>query len=141
MGDYRQREYRPYTAKGCFFIMIAIVFGIFGLGTAWYVVVDVSCVTQANRWLPDYPGAEFISEDYTFVRAWGIGETTRVLYTEDDSGTVRAWYSDRYRELDDEGYTRTDATARMRYVVRTADEGGSVITLLSNCSSGLVLTD
>ncbi|NJL57793.1 hypothetical protein HC928_23680 [bacterium] len=125
--------------RGCLLLSLLMLLGLLGIGGGFYAAIDISCVSAAAEWLPDYPGAELVEQTHSFIRPWGVGETTRILYTPDAPFDVNTWYRDGDLERTREGKSPTSGPARMRWFVREADDGGSTILLFSNCSSGLVL--
>lgn len=134
--EYRQSN---LGLRGCLVLSLLMLLGVLGIGGGFYAAIDISCVAAANEWLPDYPDAELVEETYSFLRPWGVGETTRILYSPDAPFDVSIWYREGDRERSDEGKSPTDGPARMRWFVRETEDGGSTILLTSNCSSGIVL--
>ncbi|MEQ8674545.1 MAG: hypothetical protein RLP44_11330 [Aggregatilineales bacterium] len=129
---------RVYTWRMWVAFMV-IIFAIFCIcGATVYVGLDVSCYNDAQKWLPDYPDAELLSEDYTFIRAFGVGETTRILFTTDDEDTVEDWYFNRDQTTNATGARRDDGIGFMRWTVREAGWGGTQIVLYSECSSDII---
>ena len=129
-----------YSTRTWIIFMIGVFFAITACGLFVYIGYDVSCHNDANTWLPDYPDAEFVSEEYTFFRAWGIGETNRTLYSPDPVVTVRQWYINNNIRLADETGQRSDnSLALLRYFVRESeDREGSTIVLYSECASDII---
>ena len=73
MGDYRDDHKRG----GCMPFMGSITIGLFVIIGGLYLWVDTSCVSSADTWLNDYPASQFIDEDYSFIRPFGIGDKPR----------------------------------------------------------------
>ncbi len=129
---------RVYTWR-TWFMFLVIIFVIFSVcGMTVYVGLDVSCYNDAQKWLPDYPDAELVNESHTFVRAFGVGETTRILYTTDDQQTVYDWYFDHDQANNVTGARRDDGIGFMRWTVAENDGGGTQIVLYSECSSDII---
>lgn len=126
------------SPKGCLVSISLILVGIVALVLLVNALVDNACARGARNWLPYYPGAEVISEDYTFVRMWGIGTSQQVLYSTDDLDTVEDWYQDWNRQ---QGLAFADrGGAQMAWNVDEADSGGTTITLRSQCARSLDLS-
>ncbi|MEQ8672229.1 MAG: hypothetical protein RLP44_01265 [Aggregatilineales bacterium] len=126
-----------YSLRGCFTMVVVFLVGItFCMGSV-LIAADVSCVSNASTWLPEYPDAELVSQDYTMVRAFGIGETTRILYTEEDLGVVRRWYQDTITDLAVEGKSRVGVARSNWRVTEPEDGNGSLIILAQDCASGI----
>ncbi len=135
--EYVQHE-STYTTRGCFIVMIMIFVGIFACGAVFYVAVDTSCVGDADLWMRDYPNSSLQAETYTFLRPFGIGQTTRVLISPDPINAVRAWYMARDKRLIEAGNVKNRGYARMTYLLNNApDDDGTIIALVSNCAQGL----
>ncbi len=135
--EYAPHESR-YTTRGCFIVMIMIFVGIFACGSMFYVAVDTSCASEADLWLVDYPNSRLIEVRYTFMRPFGIGNTTRLLYSPDPESAIRAWYMARDKRLIEAGNVKNRGYARMTYLLDEAPDGkGTVIALVSNCAQGL----
>ncbi len=118
--------------------MIMIFVGIFACGGVFYVAVDTSCVSDADLWMVDYPNSRLEQETYTFLRPFGIGQTTRLLSSPDPINAVRAWYMARDKRLIEAGNVKNRGYARMTYLLNTTpDETGTIIALVSNCAQGL----
>ncbi len=126
------------TNKGCLLSIVLIIMGIFSLVVLITVVVDGECESGGRYWLPAYPEAELIEEDYSFIRMWGIGESYRVFFTPDDTNTVRRWYQQSDRANVDEFRDRGGATLGWR--LRQGEDGGTHITLYSECAKTLDLS-
>ncbi len=137
--EYPAHESR-YSNRGCAVAMVLSVIGIFVCAVAIYIAADVSCVRDANTWLVDYPGAELVSEDYTFLRPFGIGVTTRILYTTDPQTQVGMWYRNRDQALNiEQGLSRNTGIAQMRWTAAPAqDRDGTYIRLYSECAPTFV---
>jgi len=92
---------------------------------------DSICHSNIEQWIPYYPGAIVVSTEYDFIRARGIGTTTVMLATDDDEETVRQFYRDNILALLDAEASR--GLASTSWDVLTDGEGGSIITLYSEC--------
>ena len=138
MGEYRN-DGRLNTPGGCLRFLALITIGFIALVAFMYFGVGTSCRSHADIWLEDYPNSELVSETYTFLRPFGIGETLRVLYSPDSPNVVRNWYMERDRERDDEGLVRNDGQARVNRYIRAGDNEGTDIGLESECASQWVL--
>jgi hypothetical protein len=134
-------ERRSGGFRGCFLATLGITLGILICTFSVYVAVDVSCTGDAGRWLPDYPGAEVVSQTYSWLRPFGIGETIRVLYSPDSRRDVVNWYADRDQARVDRGDARDGGPALMRWAIVPPANGasGSTIILTSVCSPELRL--
>jgi len=126
------------SPRGCLVTLALIMVGIFVLIVLVNVAVDNACARGAQNWLPAYPGSEVVSEDYTFLRLWGIGTSQQVLYSEDDVETVDDWYRAWNRQKGAEFASR--GGAQMVWDVEEADNGGTTITLFSTCAEELDLS-
>lgn len=130
---------RTPLPRGCLFGTFAVMFTVLTCTSMLYVVTDLNCAQAADRWLPDYPGAEVVSQTHSWLRPFGIGETTRILRTPDTVSEVDLWYlrSDRQRTAN--GELRDSNTAWLRWAVDEVESGGSVIVLVSHCEPALAL--
>ena len=137
--DNRYDE-RRYNWRGCFIFILLTPFLTAFCTLSIYGGIHLHCQSEANTWVIDYPGATVVSEDYSWVGAYSVGETVRVLYTEDSPNDVRRWYIQQYRDLGDEGKLRNAGLAQIDYRVFEADDReGSFIYLYCDCSNELVL--
>jgi hypothetical protein len=93
-------------------------------------VLDIGCANDASLWIPPYPDAELIAEDFDYLRPFGIGSTTQEYFTTDDFVTVNRWYTGQSRKALAEGGSRTIATMRKRIL---DEEDGTRIFLISSC--------
>ncbi|HRF95312.1 MAG TPA: hypothetical protein PLZ51_08955 [Aggregatilineales bacterium] len=135
-------EYAPhestYTTRGCLIVLVMIFIGIFACGGIFYVAVDTSCIGDADLWLIDYPNSRLEQETYSFLRAFGIGRTQRVLYSPDPINAVRGWYMARDKRLIEEGNVKNRGYARVTYLLDVApDNKGTTIALVSTCANEL----
>ncbi|GAB4511999.1 MAG: hypothetical protein OHK0046_10880 [Anaerolineae bacterium] len=126
------------TLRGWLASLVLIGLGIFILSVLWTLFIDSRCVAGANTWLPDYPDAAEVSSEYTFLRMYGIGSSTRVLVTQDDPDTVEDWYRASDRQNGFNSASRGGAFTRWR--VAETPGGGTEITLASQCASNLDLS-
>lgn len=128
-------------ARGCLLSTLLMLIGVFGCMGTLYVVADNSCVQAANLWLPDYPGSRLVSQEQTWLRAFGIGETTRILYTTDDAEQVRRWYYQEDITKGSAGQSRDRNIAVLRWTVSPESQtGGALIRLFSSCAPELALS-
>jgi hypothetical protein len=103
-----------------------------------YASVDISCKNDAGKWMPDYPGSEFIEQTYDGIRPFGIGYTQRILYTTDEYSDVRNWYLANDRQLVRDGEVMTGRMGRITRNYRTAPDGGVYIEFSQECSSVMI---
>ena len=113
--------------KAMLLILITVVVCVL----ATFVVLDVKCSSDIARWLPLYPNAQIVEEEYNFRRR-ASGITTMVLQTADPTNVVYKWYyQQRFAEADKDpnrGLATTNFT-----VETNPDNGGSLIYLYSRC--------
>jgi hypothetical protein len=95
------------------------------------VVVNSVCHRNAAAWIPIYPDSEVISQSYTFAEPFGVGITQMRLYTPDSPVEVRQWYID---ERSKNEPNPTNLLATMSYRVLRGSDGGSEISLNSECA-------
>lgn len=134
--EYPSHESR-YTAKSLIPSLLLIVIGIAVLAALLGYRLDSSCRAQALAALPDYPGATLVSEQYTGLRAWGIGETLRILSSPDTPDTVTGWYRRQPDTWPLPGAAHTEENALVGWNVRDDGSGGSRIVLAGSCGQGL----
>lgn len=126
------RDQGHTTVRATLISVALIAVGVAALATLVMGVIDRQCAADIERWLPLYPGAEVVSEQHTFLRARGMGETALTLHTPDGRQAVNRWYQDntqRQAELDP---NRGAATNRLR--LADAPGGGTLIHLDSECA-------
>lgn len=129
-----------YTGKTWLIFLLGITGAILMCSSSIYVGMDLTCYNDAQRWLEDYPDSEVVSETYSFIRPFGIGETTRILYTEDSRNEVWDWYFRRDQRVNATGERRDDSFGVLRWFVDEAQDGdGTQIVLYSDCSSDMEL--
>lgn len=81
---------RPhYGCRQMLLAMVGILVGLVLCVSVVVVAVDVSCVSQAETWIPRYPNATKVDEVYNFIRPFGMGITLVVLETPDSAQEVR----------------------------------------------------
>jgi hypothetical protein len=115
------------TIKTMLLILVAVVLCVVGA----VAVIDIRCSTDIARWLPLYPNAQIIQEDYNFRRR-ASGITTMVLHTTDPTNVVFKWYyQQRFTEADKDPNRGLAATNFN--VVADRENGGSLIYLYSRC--------
>jgi len=123
-----------WSKKGCLLLPLLMLVAIALCFTSIGVVVDVSCAKDAKVWLVDYPNAEVVSQEHSWLRPFGMGTTHRVLYTPDSRITVFRWYQDHDMELNRQQEWRDDGIATMRWRLFTVpDNEGTYIELYSDC--------
>lgn len=131
---------RPYPKRGCFFIFLFIPLGVFVLGLIFYISMHFGCRSSFDTWVIDYPNAEFVEDEYSWLMPYSIGETVRVLYSPDAPAVVRRWYNAEYRALEDDGHIRSYGAGRVNWQVVTAEDGeGSIIYIFCSCSPRMAL--
>lgn len=128
-----------FSRRGCSRFLMIVTIILFGGIFALYFWVDSSCVSGADDWLNDYPGAIFISQEHSFLRPFGIGETARILYEARPIDAVEEWYVAEDIERDRRGMNRGDGAAWMRWYLQEAEDGGTIIILQSDCAKRWVL--
>ena len=119
-----------------------IVVGIIVLAVLLLAAIDGQCASEINTWLPVYPGATLVSEEHDYFRPRAMGRTTGAYYTPDDSATVRRWYSEyrraltegRYNEANPNAPMEAGSAATVRFDLRPAEDGGTIIILRSECA-------
>lgn len=97
-------------------------------------IVDQGCVDAANDWIPYYPNATIIKEEYTYLRPFGIGNTSVELRSPDSRSTVFRWYIDHISEVSKE-QSRSQLIAELDWQVTENADGTSTIMLSSFCFS------
>lgn len=133
-------DHRPYPWRGCFLTMLLIPVGVVILGLIFYVSVHLTCRKDFDRWVMNYPNAEIVEEDYSWLMPYSIGETVRVLYSPDPAADVRRWYNAQSRALFDEGHSRAGNTGEVNWrIVDADDDQGSLIYIFCTCSPRMAL--
>jgi hypothetical protein len=127
---------KGWGLRGCLFQLVVMTLAIMLCLSGITVAVDASCHRDSTRWLVDYPDSEVVSHEYTFIRAWGIGETTRMLYSPHDPTTVRLWYNNHNTEIASQGHVRGGGQADMRWqIIENPDGDGTLIVLTTRCAT------
>jgi len=140
LGFVDSMQGRQTTLKGCLIVGLGMLLGTLACVSVIYIAVDTSCVSSANTWLPDYSGSQLVSEEHSWLRSFGIGETTRILYTTDTSGIVSRWYTRQDILNESQGKSRDGQIAQLRWAVgRDQNTDGAVIALVSRCAPELAL--
>ena len=125
-------EGRPISRKAFLAAVVILGVGVLLCGGAIIFAIDQSCVSDAAAWIPPYPNASVVSEEHNFIRPFGIGSTTMTLHSPDAPTVVGDWYnnlrSGLARQQDYRGF------AAMRWSISQADDGGTDITLSSECA-------
>lgn len=129
---------RPHGRSYLIVIML-ISFGICGLTSAITYFYDSTCRAGASNWLPVYPNATLVQENYSFLTMHGIGVTEREFYSPDDYLEVRRWYQNENTIAGRENRTRGGSSLDYRAV--EAEGGGTQIRLISECAQELDLSE
>ena len=117
----------PRLIKTLILIFIAVTVCIL----ATFAVIDTRCSTDIARWIPLYPNAQIVEEEYNFrQRATGI--TSMLLWTTDSADAVRRWYYEQRFAESQKDPNRGLATTSFT-VQSDTERGGSVIYLYSRC--------
>ena len=98
-------------------------------------LVEEGCLQEARNWLQDYPNSTLIDQTYSGWRAFGIGETVRVISTTDDEETVRDWYHQGDVDRGLAGIVRTGGFAFENRQFESQADGGTIVTLSNECKS------
>lgn len=122
--------------------LMLIVVGIAVLAVLLLAAIDYQCGSEIDRWLPIYPGAVLLEETHDYFRPRAMGRTNAEYYTPDDRDAVLRWYSEYRRNLTSGQYNEANPNARLesrsvatvRYTVRAADDGGTIIITYSECA-------
>ncbi|MBC7870991.1 MAG: hypothetical protein H7Y09_09155 [Chitinophagaceae bacterium] len=140
MGFVDSMQGRRTTSKGCLIVGLGMLLGTLACISVIYFAVDNSCVSSANTWLPDYAGSQLVSEEHSWLRPFGIGETTRILYTTNAFDTVSRWYTRQDILNESQGKSRDGQIAQLRWATgRDQNTDGTVIALVSRCAPELAL--
>lgn len=128
---------RPAGCRRTLLSLVVIIGSIIVCVGGVSFALDGTCVSSLGPRTPIYPGATTVSERHTMMRPFGMGETVMILYSDDDSTTIRDWYARTVggvlRENSQKG-VRVYGTAN--WDVSTAEDGvGSQIILYSNCAT------
>lgn len=129
-----------YSLKKLVVSLVLIAIGVFVMAVLITLGADALCVRDSTRWLPPYPGSEIVEERFTFLRMWGVGQTTQVLYTADNINTVRQWYFEQDTENSRGGNARGGLATVNWQLSEPEDREGTVITLQSSCAHELDLS-
>ncbi len=100
---------------------------------AVFFALDRRCSADIARWLPLYPNAQLVEEQYNAFRPRSVGTTLTVMKSPDDPDTVRRWYSRQRAKEDAIDPSRGLATANVS-VSENPDGPGSMIYLYSQCA-------
>jgi hypothetical protein len=103
-------------------------------GSVMGVVIDRVCMDNANAWIPQYPGSTVISESHTFLNVFGMGITRMQLKSDDPANKVKRWYLDLHGKVSLENRPFTQLAAMGYGVSEDKQNGGSLISLTSDCS-------
>ncbi|MDX1992326.1 MAG: hypothetical protein SF029_08055 [bacterium] len=138
MGFAENMPGRQVGWQGCLISSVVILLGIVVLIVGIYIAIDASCVASAEDWLPDYPGSTFVEQDYSWLRAFGIGETQRILYSSDEVEQVRRWYFERDLAKGNAGASR-GGVAALGWAMTAHPDDGTTIILSSVCARELAV--
>lgn len=121
--------------------IFAIIIGIMVCTVVSVVAMDAYCSSDIEHWLPVYPGAEerVAETEHDFFRPRGMGRTSMVFYTPDDTVTVRRWYTEYRREITKGAYSENSeqalrGVANVSYQIIEEPDGGTLIYLNSECA-------
>jgi hypothetical protein len=117
--------------RGCLISALVVFSAMVLCGGSFLTFYDVRCVQDAGEWIPVYPDSTIVTQQYNFVRPFGVGVTLLRLHSDDDKDTVQSFYVETQRAL-----RKADIDprqARMSYFVEGDAAGGSTIDLLSQC--------
>jgi hypothetical protein len=92
-------ERYQYSYRGCFVSMLLIIVAVFVIMTLIMLRTDYVCTRQAGLWTHVYPGATVVEESYSYLQMWGIGDSVRVLTSDEAATRVRMWYVDQDTEV------------------------------------------
>ena len=96
--------------------------------------LDGACVADVAPRMVVYPGATLVSENHTFFREYGMGETGIVLHSDDDPEKVRSWYAVTISDILRKRGT-TGTFGAVKWLVQASNDGkGSDIALYSKCA-------
>lgn len=137
MSSLPESEQRPLSFKGCLFFILMVTVSIFACVSILYVSIDTSCRKDARKWLPDYPGAERVHEEHSWLTPFGIGQTTRVLFSTDPRQEIMQWYTENDKHMGQGGNAPSEF-ATMRWRLSNAEDGTHII-LTSECEPTLAL--
>jgi len=140
MADQDKAKKDFWESHGCLITVLVFVFGILFCTTSVYVITDEACQNTASRWLPDYPNSQVTQEEHSWIRPFGIGVTTRILYTTDRRVDVIRWYADYETALSQQGHTRDRGAAVLSHWIHDAPNGeGTIIEMHSQCNPEMAL--
>lgn len=111
-------------------IVMLILLGVLACLGLLSAGVDQICVNEAKLWMPRYPGASVVQEEYSLLRPFGIGITDLVLHSEDERDTVSQWYVANRRENRDQ---RRSRLSDMTWRTASAPNGGTFIYMHAEC--------
>jgi len=120
---------KPPSILPLFFILVAASLTCIG---GILFVADAQCASDIEAWLPLYPDAEIVSQDYNLIRVRGIGTGQTVQISEDDVETVKQFYRDQTIENMNTQRGRGLASTDWR-IVENPNGEGTQITLITSC--------
>jgi len=128
-------ERQPRGCKQSLLSFLAIIGAIVVCIGGVTLGLDGACVADIAPRMVYYPGATFVSENHTFFREFGMGETGIILHSDDDPDKVRSWYAVTISAiLQKRGSAGTFGS--VKWLVQAGDDGkGSDIALYSKCAS------
>jgi len=136
-------EQRQTSVRGCFAVTLMIVGSTLLCILIGYITADILCVQHADAWMVDYDEAEVevITQEHSFIRAWGIGTTTRVIRVYEDPRVVRQWYRDRHFALDRSGTdTQGIGTIRLARTSNGPNDETAIVRMGTVCTPSLDFT-
>lgn len=120
------------TMRGCVISTLLIFAATAFCTVTGVLVIDNTCATQINAWMPPYPEAEMIREYHNFLRPFAMGVTVVEQHSEDSVETINAWYTAQRFNTE---INEDNSIATMLMDVQPAPEGsGSVIRLSTACA-------
>jgi len=128
-------ERQPRGCRRSLLSLVGIVGAIILCVGGTTLGLDGACVADVAPRMVFYPGAKVVSENYTFFREFGMGETGIVLHSDDDPEKVRSWYAVTISDiLKQRGSAGTFGA--VKWLVQASDDGkGSDIALYSKCAT------
>jgi hypothetical protein len=137
MGNAKKRQPQivsetfRYTPRIVLLTMLLFCGGSLLCTGGTVLVVNGICQRNAADWIPLYPNGEVVREGYSFIQPFGMGITQVQIETDDAPTVVRQWYIEARRENDP---NPTNLLATMRYNIQAGENGGTVISLYSECA-------
>jgi hypothetical protein len=126
-----ERDQYRRSPRGCLMTMVIIVLGTFVCLGIIVFTTNTVCQQNAQLWIPPYPNSQVVAENKTFLTAFGVGITQVTLSSPDEPDVVREWYLQTRRSND---ANPTNLLATMNYRINDGENGGSSISLYSECA-------